>query len=63
MKHHYGKLPHHFGKNVMPDFNITQLDNKITRISLDHMYDYKNSPKLSISDLKINCINQWNSLL
>ena len=62
MKHHYGKLPHHFSKNVMPDFNITQLDNKITRISLDHMYDYKNSTTASDTHLKLNCIKLWNTL-
>ena len=46
----------------MPEFNINQLENKISRISLSQMYDYKNGSKLPISDLKINCINQWNSL-
>ena len=62
MKHHCGKLPHYFSTNIMPEFNINQLENKISRISLSQMYDYKNVSKLPISDLKINCINQWNSL-
>ena len=62
MKHHYGKLPHNFSNNVMPDFNDSQLDNKITRISLDQMYDYKNSAKSSDTHLKLNCIKCWNSL-
>ena len=46
MKHHCGKL----------------LENKISQISLGQMYDYKNSSKLYITDIKINCINHWNSL-
>ena len=62
MKHHCGKLPYYFGNTIMPDLNINQLENKISRISLSQMYDYKNSAKPSISDIKINCINQWNSL-
>ena len=62
MKHHCGKLLHHFSTTIMPEFNINQLENKISRISLSQMYDYKNSSKPSISDLKINCIKQWNSL-
>ena len=62
MKHHCGKLPHHFSTTIMPDFNINQLENKISRISLSHMYDYKNSSKSSISDMKSNCISHWNSL-
>ena len=62
MKHHCGKLPYHFSTTIMPELNIIQLENKISRISLSQMYDYKNSIKPSISDIKINCINQWNSL-
>ena len=61
-EHHCLKLPDHFSTTIMPEFNINQLDNKISRISLSHMYDYKNSSKPSISDIKINCINEWNSL-
>ena len=62
MKHHCGKLPLHFSTTIMPELNINQLQNKISRISLSQMYDYKNSSKPSISDMKTNCINQWNSL-
>ena len=62
MKHDCGKLPHNFSTTIMPDFNINQLENKISRISLSQMYDYKNSSKPSISDLKTNCIIHWNSL-
>ena len=62
MKHHCGKLPHHFSTTIMPEFNINQLENIISRVSLSQMYDYKSSSKPSISDIKANCINQWNSL-
>ena len=62
MKHHCGKLPHHFSISIMPEFNINQLQNRISQISLSEMYDYKNSSKSSISDIKTNCINHWNSL-
>ena len=62
MKHHCEKLPHHFSTNIMPEFNINQLENKISRISLNEMYDYKINSKPSISDMKTNCINHWNSL-
>ena len=62
MKHHYESLPQHFSKNVMPHFNSVQLQNKISRISLEQMYDYKYDPHLSKSHIKTNCIEYWNSL-
>ena len=62
MKHHFEKLPHYFSKTIMPEFNIDQLQNKITRISLDEMYNYKSHPKDFYSQLKTNCIKHWNSL-
>ena len=62
MKHHFGMLPLYFSNFVMPDFNIDQLQNKISRISLDKMYDYKKSPNLLETNLKSNCINKWNAL-
>ena len=62
MKHHYGILPHHFSINVMPELNLSQLDNKISRISLDHMYNYKLDPNVSCSSIKSNCVKNWNSL-
>ena len=46
----------------MPHFNIDQLQNKISRISLDKMYDYKKSPNLLETNLKSNCVNKWNAL-
>ena len=62
MKHHYESLPQHFSKNVMPNFNTAQLQNKISRISLEQMYDYKYEPHLSNSNIKNACIKYWNSL-
>ena len=62
MKHHFGVLPHYFSQYVMPDFNIDQLQNKISRISLDEMYNYKTPPKLLETNLKASCIKNWNNL-
>ena len=62
MKHHFGMLPYHFSNQIMPSFNIDQLQNKISRISLDKMYDYKKSPNLKETSLKVNCVNKWNDL-
>ena len=62
MKHHYGLLPTYFSTNVMPNFNVNQLQNKISKVSLDQMYNYRNEIQLSNSQIKINCINHWNSL-
>ena len=62
MKHHYGSLPYNFSINVMPNLNVSQLQNKISKISLEQMYDYKYEPKLSNSHIKISCIKYWNSL-
>ena len=55
-------LPYHFSNCIMPDFNIDQLQNKISRISLDKMYDYKKSSNLLKTNLKSNCVNKWNAL-
>ena len=62
MKHHFGMLPHYFSHGVMPAYNINQLQNKISRTSLDEMYDYKIPPKLLETNLKVSCIKNWNSL-
>ena len=62
MKHHYGVLPKKFSQDVMPEFNIGQLEHKISRISLETMYNYKNCKNICYSKLKKNCINNWNSL-
>ena len=62
MRHHFGLLPNYVSSNIMPEFNICQLDNKISRISLEHMYDYKNNNKIFNTHLKNNCSHIWNSL-
>ena len=62
MKHHFGMLPHYFSQSVMPDFNIEQLQNKISRTALDEMNNYKLPPKLLETNLKISCIFNWNNL-
>ena len=62
MKHHFEVLPHYFNHFVMPNFNIDHLQSKISRISLDKMYDYKKSPNLLETNLKANCVNKWNNL-
>ena len=62
MKHHFGMLPINFSLNIMPDFNVSQLENKISRISLEHMYDYKKGTNLLSTQFKKNCIDIWNSL-
>ena len=42
-KHHAGLLPCKFAKSVMPEFYAVHLQNRVTRISLDQMYNYKNT--------------------
>ena len=62
MKHHFKMLPNNFSQNIMPDYNDCQLGKKISRISLEHMYDYQTNKKLSSTIFKDKCINIWNSL-
>ena len=52
MKHHFGMVPHYFSKCIMPDFNISQLQNRISHISLYKMYDYKKTQILLETNLK-----------
>ena len=62
-KHHMDIMPKYFTNNTMPDFNISQLGSRITRISLDKMYDYKIiKPSSSVTSFKKNCQKLWNSL-
>ena len=58
-KHHMGLLPTPFSDNIMPEFNLSQLQYKLTRTSLNNMYDYKQPLKDSI--FKTNCSTIWNS--
>ena len=62
MKHHFRMLPNNFSQNIMPDYNDSQLGNKISRISLEHMYDYQTNKNLSSTAFKDKCIDIWNSL-
>ena len=62
MKHHFEALPKNFTMNIMPELNVMQLENKISRISLKHMYNYKNCQNLCTTQFKTSCIKNWNSL-
>ena len=62
MKHHAGILPCSFGDSVMPEYNDVQLQNKITRVSLCKMYDYKNTSKSTNTSFKANSVKIWNKL-
>ena len=42
-----GLLPLYVTKNTMPNINDIQLKNRITRLSLQKMYDYKVEPRVS----------------
>ena len=61
-KHHYQTLPSNFSENIMPKLNINQLENKISRISLNDMYNYKTCQEINSTPFKTNCIKNWNSL-
>ena len=61
-KHHMEILPNYFSSNIMPHLNTNQLQNRITRISLEQMYDYRldvKSPKICFKKV---CCELWNSL-
>ena len=62
IKHHYQFLPNTFSENVMPKLKVNQLENKISRISLNNMYDYTNCQDNNSTPFKTNCIQNWNSL-
>ena len=61
-KHHTGLLPCNFGNKIMPEFNIDQLQKRVTRISLDQMYNYKNTYTSMNTNFKANCVKFWNIL-
>ena len=46
----------------MPKLNINQLDNKVSRISLNDMYNYKKCQNLAETQFKNSCIKNWNKL-
>ena len=60
LKQHTGILPNYFSNNIMPEFNLSQLYNKITRTSLNQMYDYKTDNNVNCTNFKTNCIKIWN---
>ena len=62
IKDHYQTLPNYFSENIMPKLNVNQLENKISHISLNDMYDYTNSQDTNSTPFKTNCIQNWNSL-
>ena len=60
-KHHLGLLPQKFSE-AMPHFNCIQLQNRITRVSLEQMYNYKNDLTSAKTPFYENCIKIWNAL-
>ena len=60
LKHHAGLLPNYFSENIMSSFNLSQLHNRITRHSLNHMYNYETTVN-NTTNFKTNCVNIWNS--
>ena len=61
MKHHFRLLPDNFGESLMPEFCDAQLQNRITRISLDQMYNYSNTFSSTDTSFKSNCVKIWNN--
>ena len=55
-------LPSNFCSNTMPQTNFNKLGNRISRISLNQIYDYATSKNAYISHFKANCIHLWNSM-
>ena len=47
--------------NNMPCLNITQLQNRITRITLEQMHNYTAHIKRSNNIFMKSCYNFWNS--
>ena len=62
LKHHMELLPSYFTSNNMPCLNITQLQNRITRITLDQMYNYTAHIKGPNNCFMKSCYKSWNSL-
>ena len=58
-KHHMMLLPSTFAETIMPKLNLSQLQNKITRPSLNTMYNYEQHPK--DTPFKKNCSKIWNN--
>jgi len=60
-KQHMGLLPKAFAENTMPKLNLKQLQNKITRPSLNTMYNYEQHI-LHDSPFKKHCTKTWNKM-
>ena len=61
MKNHLELIPSKFAKEVMPSLNIVQLDNKITRVSLSQMYNYKKLKGTYDTSFQMSCTKVWNA--
>ena len=61
-KHHADLLPCTFSENVMPELRVDQLQKRVTRVSLDQMYNYKNISLSASTNFKVNCTKHWNVL-
>ena len=59
-KQHMGLLPEGFTDSIMPKLNLQQLQNKITRPSLNTMYNYEQH--LHDTPFGKHCTNTWNNM-
>ena len=59
-KQHMGLLPKTVAENTMPKLNLKQLQNKITRPSLNTMYNYEQH--LDDTPFKKHCTKTWNKM-
>ena len=57
-----GILPLYFTKNAMPSMNDSQLEYRITHVSLETMCDYKIVIRSSEIHFRENSIKYWNLL-
>ena len=55
-----GLLPKTVAENTMPKLNLKQLQNKITRPSLNTMYNYEQH--LDDTPFKKHCTKTWNKM-
>ena len=61
IKHHFNLLPISFSDNLMPKLNIDQLQRRISRTSLNKMYDYHLARGENITSFKDSCVRYWNN--
>ena len=60
LKHHFRLLPTYVSDFLMPTFHDNQLQNRITRISLEQMYNYSNTLISTNTSFKSECVKLWN---